>query len=81
MELAEAKKLAKGYGLSVKTVKNSFGHSATIYDLSSANSTNHNVYLATPETRDFLARLREFRENFREVVVMKDGIKVIGLKL
>lgn len=80
MELSEAKKLAKGYDLRVGTTKNSFGHSATIYDLNSENSTNHNVYLNTSQAKDFLARLKAFRENFKDVVVMKDGIKVIGLK-
>ena len=80
IELSEAKADAKKFGLTIKTTKNSFGYSATIYDTKSELSTKGNVFPNNPEVKEFLGRLSSFRELFRDKTVTYNGMKVYGLQ-
>ena len=79
IEFPEVRKRAKLYALTVRVTKNSFGYSATIFDKLTKNSTKHNVYLDNPATKDFLARLKAFRETYRGSSVFFSGVRIYGL--
>ena len=79
-DLSDVKKKARNFGLKVKTQHVSWGPHATIHDTKSNLSTKGNVFFPSPETNDFLSRLKNFKDSISDKEVLHEGNKVYGLK-
>ena len=80
MEYNEVKKQAEKLDLKLSIQTLSIGQFATIKDKKSNLSTKGNVFSKSPESIDFLNRLKELKSFINNNEVLRNNKKVIGFK-
>jgi len=80
LDMKHVRKAAKDLGLKIRTSSVSWGYAGTIADTKTKLSTDSSAFNSSPETKDFLARLKKLRAYIGGKDVMFKGTKVTGLK-
>ena len=80
IDLNDVRKKGQNLKLRIQAKNVSWGYAGTVYDLKSDLSTLGNVFPKSPETTDFLKRLKKLKEFIGKRTVMFKGNKVTGLQ-